>query len=110
VLETLVDGLAMRAHADPIAYRLRLLQREALRLRGALELLDRVSDWRCRLPRGHAAGIACVEYEGTAVALALDVTLEKTGAPEGDLAAAVAKRMKPSAPGSNSVTSSRSNS
>ena len=67
----------MRAHADPIAYRLRLPQREALRLRGALELLDRVSDWRRHLPRGHAAGIACVEYEGTAVALALDVTLEK---------------------------------
>jgi hypothetical protein len=109
VLQTLVDGLAMRAHADPIAYRLRFLQREALRLRVALELLDRVSDWRRHLPRGHAAGTACVEYEGTAVALALDVTLENRR-PETDLAAAVAKRIKPSAPASNSVTSSRSNS
>ena len=76
VLETLVDELATRAQADPIAYRLRLLQRDASRLRAALELLDRVSDWRRHLPRGHAAGIACVEYEGTAVALAVDVTLE----------------------------------
>ena len=76
VMETLIDELAARAKADPIAYRRRLLKPEARKLRAVLDLLDEKSAWRRRLPRGHAAGIACHESFGTGVACAVDVSIE----------------------------------
>lgn len=76
VMETLIDELAARAKADPIAYRRRLLRPEARKLRAALSLLDEKSAWRRRLPRGHAAGIACHESFETGVACAVDVSIE----------------------------------
>ncbi|HEY0781108.1 MAG TPA: xanthine dehydrogenase family protein molybdopterin-binding subunit [Thermoanaerobaculia bacterium] len=77
VMETLVDELATRAGADPIAYRRKLLQRDAKRLRAALDLMDEKSaPWRTRLAPGHAAGIACHEGFGTTVACAVDVSIE----------------------------------
>jgi isoquinoline 1-oxidoreductase beta subunit len=76
VMETLVDELATRAKADPIAYRRKLLKPDAKRLRAALDLMDEKSaTWRTRLPAGHAAGIACHEGFGTAVACAVDVSI-----------------------------------
>ncbi len=77
VMETLVDELATRAQADPIAYRRKLLKPDARRLRAALDLLEQKSaPWRTKLPSGHAAGIACHECFGTAVACAVDVSIE----------------------------------
>lgn len=76
VMETLIDELATRAKMDPIAYRRKLLKPEAEKLRAALELLDQQSTWRKNLPRGHAAGISCHECFGTAVACAVDVSIE----------------------------------
>jgi isoquinoline 1-oxidoreductase beta subunit len=77
VMETLVDELATRAQADPIAYRRKLLKPDAKKLRAALDLLDQKSaPWRTTLPAGHAAGIACHECFGTAVACAVDVSIE----------------------------------
>jgi isoquinoline 1-oxidoreductase beta subunit len=76
VMETLIDELATRAKKSPIAYRLALLNPDARRLRGALTLLEQRSGWRHDLPRGRAAGIACCEYQGTAVALAAEVSIE----------------------------------
>ena len=76
VMETLVDELATRAKADPIAYRRKLLKPDAKRLRAALDLMDEKSaTWRTALPAGHAAGIACHEGFGTAVACAVDVSI-----------------------------------
>ena len=76
VMETLIDELAARAKADPIAYRRRLLNPNAKKLRAVLNLLDEKSAWRTKLPRGHAAGIACHESFGTGVACAVDVSIE----------------------------------
>ena len=76
VMETLIDELATRAKMDPIAYRRKLLKPEAEKLRAALELLDQQSTWRKNLPQGHAAGISCHECFGTAVACAVDVSIE----------------------------------
>jgi len=76
VMETLVDELASRAKADPIAYRQKLLKAEAKKLRSVLELLDQKSSWRKTLPRGRAAGIACHESFDTAVACAVEVSIE----------------------------------
>ena len=77
VMETLVDELATRAKADPIAYRRKLLKADARKLRAALDLMEqRSAPWRTALPAGHAAGIACHECFGTAVACAVDVSIE----------------------------------
>jgi len=76
VMETLIDELATRANVDPIAYRLKLIKPDARRLRATLALLEEMSSWRNHLPRGHAVGIACNEYQGTAVASAAEVSIE----------------------------------
>src|SRR5712691_802786 len=77
VMETLVDELATRAKIDPIAYRRKLLKPDAKKLRGALDLMDEKSAaWRNKLPKGHAVGIACHESFDTAVACAVDVSIE----------------------------------
>jgi isoquinoline 1-oxidoreductase beta subunit len=77
VMETLVDELAARAKVDPITYRRKLLKADAKKLRGALDLLDEKSAaWRNKLPRGHAAGISCHESFDTAVACAVEVSIE----------------------------------
>jgi isoquinoline 1-oxidoreductase beta subunit len=77
VMETLVDELATRAKVDPIVYRRKLLKAEAKKLRNALDLMDEKSAvWRTKLPQGHALGIASHECFGTAVACAVDVSIE----------------------------------
>jgi isoquinoline 1-oxidoreductase beta subunit len=76
VMETLVDELATRAKLDPTVYRRKLLKPDAKKLRAVLDLLDQKSAWRKSLPRGHAAGISCHECFGTAVACAVDVSIE----------------------------------
>ena len=77
VMETLVDELATRAKVDPIAYRRKLLKPDAKKLRAALALMEEKSaPWRTKLPKGHAAGIACHEAFDTGVACAVDVSIE----------------------------------
>lgn len=77
VMETLVDELALRAKIDPIAYRRKLLNPDAKKLRAALDLMDEKSaPWRTKLPKGHALGISCHESFGTGVACAVDVSIE----------------------------------
>jgi len=76
VMETLVDELAIRAKVDPIAYRRKLLKADAKKLHSVLDLLDQKSGWRKALPKGRAAGIACHESFETAVACAVEVSIE----------------------------------
>lgn len=76
VMETLIDELAVRAKVDPIAYRRKLLNPNAKKLHAVLELLEEKSAWRRKLPKGHAAGIACHESFETGVACAVDVSVE----------------------------------
>jgi isoquinoline 1-oxidoreductase subunit beta len=77
VMETLIDELATRANADPIAYRESLLAPDANKLKTCLALLEeKIASWRPRVPRGHAVGIACHECFGTGVACAVEVSIE----------------------------------
>jgi isoquinoline 1-oxidoreductase beta subunit len=78
VMETLVDELAARAQADPIAYRKKLLKPEAKKLHAALELLEeKTARWRSSAPEGRAVGIACHESFDTGVACAAEVSIDK---------------------------------
>ena len=77
VMETLIDELATRAKADPIAYRLNLLSPDAKKLRACLTLLrEKTVSWRNRVPRDRAVGLACHESFGTGVACAVEVSVE----------------------------------
>jgi isoquinoline 1-oxidoreductase beta subunit len=77
VMETLVDELASRAGTDPIEYRRKLLKPEAKKLLTALDLMDKQSaSWRHTLPQDHAVGIACHECFDTAVACAVEVSID----------------------------------
>jgi isoquinoline 1-oxidoreductase beta subunit len=77
VMETLIDELASRAKMDPIGYRRKLLKPEAKKLLSALDLMDEKSaGWRNKIAKGHAVGIACHECFDTAVACAVDVSIE----------------------------------
>ena len=76
VMETLIDELATRARVDPIAFRRALLAPDAKKRRRVLDLMDEKSaSWRHALSRGHALGIAVHECFGTAVGLAVDVSV-----------------------------------
>lgn len=77
VMETLVDELATRAKADPIAYRLKLLSPNAKKLRACLTLLDEKSAWRQNVVSGHAVGVASHECFGTGVACVVEVSVEE---------------------------------
>jgi isoquinoline 1-oxidoreductase subunit beta len=76
VMETLIDELATRAKVEPIAYRHRLLKADAKKLRSVLELLEQKTGWRKNLPHGRAVGVACHESFDTAVACAVEVSIE----------------------------------
>ncbi len=77
VMETLIDELAVRAEADPIAYRLKLLAPDAKKLRACVALLnEKTASWRNSIPRGRAVGIACHESFDTGVACAVEVSIE----------------------------------
>ena len=78
VMETLIDELATRARMDGINYRRKLLKPEAKKLLAVLDLLEqKLSIWRLKFPPpGHALGIACHESFGTAVACAVEVSIE----------------------------------
>ncbi len=77
VMETLIDELATRANADPIAYRQSLLSPDAKKLKACLSLLqEKTASWRTRVPRDHAVGIACHESFETGVACAVEVSIE----------------------------------
>jgi len=75
VRETLIEELTNCGKVDPIAYRLRLLNKDAHKFRAVLTLLDEKAGWRAKLPNGHAVGYACSEYHNTACACAAEVSI-----------------------------------
>lgn len=77
VVETMIDELAGLAKIDPIAYRLSLFKPDAKRFVSSMKLLqDKTAGWRATLPKGHGFGVACGAYNGSAIACAVDVSIE----------------------------------
>ena len=77
VMETLIEELAVRARIDPIAYRLELLDPNAKKSRAVLTLLqEKRAAWRSKVPRNHAIGAAVSEYQRSACACLVDVSIE----------------------------------
>jgi CO/xanthine dehydrogenase Mo-binding subunit len=89
--ESFVDELAHAAHADPIEFRLKMLEGpnetfkvgdttiDRSRLRRVLKLAAEKSGWGSPLPPGHARGVAANVYDGeTHTAYVAEVSMPKT--------------------------------
>jgi isoquinoline 1-oxidoreductase beta subunit len=77
VMETMIDQLAAAAKADPIAYRLALLDPKHTRHRSALTLARDRSGWgKAPLAKGRARGVALHESFGSVCAQVVEVSLE----------------------------------
>jgi isoquinoline 1-oxidoreductase subunit beta len=79
VVESFIDELAASAKADPLAYRLALLEKNP-RARAVLQIAAQRSGWGKPLPRGEGRGIAlCIGF-GSFIAQVVQVRVDKEGA------------------------------
>lgn len=77
-VETMIDALAAQARADPVKYRLQLLQREPRAMK-VIETAANLSGWKRRkLAAGHALGAAYTNYGGAHQAIVAEVSLDKS--------------------------------
>jgi isoquinoline 1-oxidoreductase subunit beta len=89
--ESFIDEVAHECGADPLAFRLQLLQGadtftigketyDRRPLRRVLEIVRDKSDWTKKVAPGHGRGVACNTYDGrTHIAYAVDVAVDGSG-------------------------------
>ena len=78
VVESFIDELAANAKADPLAYRIALLEKNP-RARAVLQLAAQRSGWGKPLPAGQGRGIAlCIGF-GSFIAQVVQVSVDKEG-------------------------------
>ncbi|MDY7099186.1 MAG: molybdopterin cofactor-binding domain-containing protein [Pseudomonadota bacterium] len=73
-IESFVDEAAHAAGADPLEYRLAMLDGSE-RHTAVLNKLAEISDWKAKRPEGSAVGVAIVESFGSIVAEAIEVDM-----------------------------------
>ena len=79
VVESFVDELAANANADPLAYRIALLDKNP-RATNVLQIAAERSGWGKALPAGQGRGIALCTGFGSFIAQVLQVSVDKEGA------------------------------
>ncbi len=78
MVESFMDELAFAAKADPLAYRVALLEKNP-RARGVLELAAQKSDWGRPMGKGQGRGLALQFAFGTYLAQVAEVEVAKDG-------------------------------
>lgn len=78
-IESFIDELAHAAKADPLQYRLALLDKQP-RAKRVLELAASKAGWKTPAPKGHFRGVAVAESFGTFVAEVAEVSVGDDGA------------------------------
>ncbi|MEZ0289372.1 MAG: molybdopterin cofactor-binding domain-containing protein, partial [Methylophilus sp.] len=78
VVESFIDELAHLAGADPVKYRLDLLNKTP-RLKTALQTAVSKSDWGQSLAKGKGRGVSVMHAFGTFLAMVVDVTVNDQG-------------------------------
>jgi isoquinoline 1-oxidoreductase subunit beta len=73
--ETFIDEIAMKRGIDPVAFRLELLKNTP-RARKVVETVARMADWG-RKRDGRGLGFAFIDYSGSLLAGAVEVSLER---------------------------------
>jgi isoquinoline 1-oxidoreductase subunit beta len=76
VMETLIDELALKAKKDPVEYRRALLKDQPRHL-AALNLAAEKAEWTKPLPAGHHRGIAVHRAMDSAVAQAVEISIDQ---------------------------------
>ncbi|GLZ23250.1 aldehyde dehydrogenase [Burkholderia plantarii] len=74
VVESFIDELAVRAKADPVAYRRSLLGRTP-RARNVLDVVTRESGWGQAVPAGHGRGVSVLHAFGSFFSMIVDVAV-----------------------------------
>jgi isoquinoline 1-oxidoreductase beta subunit len=89
VVESMIDELAHAAKADPLNYRLALLDKTNPRFAAALKLAADKAGWGTPAPQGRARGLAVHESFGTIVAECAEVSVDRGKIRVHDVTAAV---------------------
>jgi isoquinoline 1-oxidoreductase beta subunit len=80
-LEAFIDELAQAAGKDPVAFRLDMLA-DKPRHAAVLKLAAEKADWTAPPAHGKFRGVAVAESFGTYVAQAVEISVDKSGAPK----------------------------
>jgi isoquinoline 1-oxidoreductase beta subunit len=80
-LEAFIDELAHAAGKDPVAFRLDMLA-DKPRHAAVLKLAAEKADWTAPPAHGKFRGVAVAESFGTYVAQAIEISVDKSGAPK----------------------------
>ncbi|MGG2048236.1 xanthine dehydrogenase family protein molybdopterin-binding subunit [Burkholderia gladioli] len=75
VVESFIDELAVRAKADPVAYRRSLLE-PTPRARNVLDIVARESGWGQSLPAGQGRGVSVLHAFGSFFSMVADVSVD----------------------------------
>ncbi|WP_339512928.1 xanthine dehydrogenase family protein molybdopterin-binding subunit [Pseudomonas sp. RL_15y_Pfl2_60] len=74
-LENFIDELAHNAKADPLEYRLKLMQNQP-RAQAVLKMLAEKTDWKTPLPAGQGRGLAVSAVFGSFVATLVELEMQ----------------------------------
>jgi len=74
-IESFIDELAHNAKADPVEYRLSLMQAQP-RARAVLQKAAELADWKTPLPKGQGRGVAVSAVFGSFVATVVELEMQ----------------------------------
>ncbi|MFT5538599.1 MAG: isoquinoline 1-oxidoreductase beta subunit, partial [Alphaproteobacteria bacterium] len=75
-IEEMVDRMAVSQNMDPIEFRLKNMSATP-KIRGVLEKVTAMSDWKAKRPEGRAIGVSISERSGSLGAAVVEISVDK---------------------------------